>query len=151
MAFLALPGIFSGVVPTILIIADPWRGDGYVFGLIPFGLGLATLLRCIREFYTSGKGTLAPWAPPTRLVITGLYCYVRNPMYIGVLMIISGLSLVFGSPILLGYLCFAMFIFHLQVVFYEEMRLRQRFEDEWHRYTEAVPRWFPRIFSEHNK
>ena len=59
-------------------------------GLLVMFLGTVVLGWCIRDFYISGKGTLAPWDPPRKLVVMGLYRYVRNPMYIGVLILVAG-------------------------------------------------------------
>jgi protein-S-isoprenylcysteine O-methyltransferase Ste14 len=103
-AFLALPGMVAGVIPVLIALAarNDHAGSAAGFGLI--GLGLLLLLWCVRDFYVSGKGTLAPWHPPKHLVAVGLYRRVRNPMYIAVLTIILGWSVVFGSAWLAVYL-----------------------------------------------
>ena len=69
LAFLVLPGMAAGVVPLVLSLFDPFKGDGNLFGLVMLGIGLSILLWCVRDFYMSGKGTLAPWDPPKNLVI----------------------------------------------------------------------------------
>jgi protein-S-isoprenylcysteine O-methyltransferase Ste14 len=82
VAFLALPGVVAVLVPLLL------KSDTTVFstwwGLVPLGAGSVLLLVCVREFYFAGRGTLAPWAPPTSLVATGPYKWSRNPMYVAV-------------------------------------------------------------------
>jgi len=75
-----LPGLVAGYVP--------WRF---------FGLGAALLAGCIWEFARSGRGTLAPVDPPRELVVRGLYCYVRNPMYLCVTTVLVGELLLTGS------------------------------------------------------
>ena len=102
------------------------------------------LLWCVRDFYVTGKGTLAPWDPPTRLVVVGLYRFVRNPMYVGVLGVVLGWSLVAGSPLLAIYAALLAVGFHLRVVLYEEPVLQRQFGDDWTRYRAGVNRWLPK-------
>ena len=144
IAFLLLPCVVAGVIPYLVI-----GGNLRLAKTAPYGIGLATigfvlLLWCVRDFYAAGKGTLAPWDPPKRLVIVGLYRFVRNPMYIAVLTLVAGWSLTFGSIWLGVYLCILALGFHLRVVIYEEPRLAQQFPAEWETYSKAVSRWLPR-------
>jgi protein-S-isoprenylcysteine O-methyltransferase Ste14 len=144
VAFLILPGTFAGLLPLVAISFDPWRGEGWSGGGVLLGCGLLGLLWCVRDFYVSGKGTLAPWDPPHHLVVVGLYRHARNPMYISVLTIVSGWALLAGSPLLFGYLIVLAVVFHLRVVTYEERVLSQQFPLEWAAYAANVPRWIPR-------
>ena len=144
LAFLVLPCLVAGVAPTIIINLDPWRNEGYRIGMFFLGAGVVFLLRSVWDFYATGKGTLAPWSPPKNLVTIRLYRFVRNPMYIGVLTIIAGLAVRYGSPLLGGYWLLLAATFHLQVILNEEVWLKDQFGDEWVRYSEKVPRWFPR-------
>jgi protein-S-isoprenylcysteine O-methyltransferase Ste14 len=109
-----------------------------------FCIGFLLLLWCVRDFYVSGKGTLAPWDPPKRLVVVGLYRFVRNPMYVAVLTVVAGWSLAFGSRWLGLYLGILAVAFHLRVLFYEEPWLSRQFGADWVAYSKAVPRWLPR-------
>jgi len=106
-------------------------------------LGLLVVLWCVRDFYVIGKGTLAPWDAPTRLVIVGLYRYVRNPMYVGVLTWLAGWSLLRGSALLAVYTLIVGAAFHLRVLYYEEPTLQQRFAADWTAYRNSVNRWWP--------
>lgn len=145
VAFLVLPGSFAGLIPAWIVASDRWRGDGWKFGLAPAGLGLVLLLWCVRDFYVAGKGTLAPWDPPKRLVVVGLYRQVRNPMYVAIMILLSGWSIAAGSP-LLGVYTFVLGIaFHLRVLLHEEPRLLKLFGPEWNAYKAVVPRWIPRL------
>ena len=144
-AFLVLPGSFAGLLPALIVVNDPWRGPGSPLGWIPLVPGVAILLWCVRDFYAAGKGTLAPWDPPKRLVVVGLYRFVRNPMYVGIMLLLAGWAAVAGSPLLGGYTLLFAIAFHLRVVLYEEPRLRNQFAEDWSAYVNAVPRWFPRI------
>ncbi len=143
-AFLMLPGIGVFVVPVVLRIFDPLKVEGFKIGLFPFTIGIFILLWCVRDFYVSGKGTLAPWDPPVRFVVVGLYRYTRNPMYLGVLTIVFGFCLISGSPLIGVYALLLGIGFHLRVVFYEEPALLKLFGPEWTAYKAKVPRWMLR-------
>lgn len=144
LAFLALPGIVAGMVPAVLAWVDPWRGGGTSIGGVVLACGLLILLWCVRDFYVSGKGTLAPWSPPKRLVVVGLYRFMRNPMYVGVLILVSGWGILTGSPLLGCYVLVLALAFHVRVIVNEEPWLSKQFPSEWVAYSSEVPRWWPR-------
>jgi len=137
-AFLVLPGMVAFVVPLFLLAPGSFVDAS---GLIPLGLGIVLLLWCVREFYVAGRGTLAPWAPPRDLVVTGLYRFSRNPMYIAVLLVLGGWALGFRSRPLALYALMVMLVFHLRVVLYEEPWLARTHGDKWTNYRAHVPRW----------
>jgi protein-S-isoprenylcysteine O-methyltransferase Ste14 len=110
-------------------------------GLLFVALGSALLLACVREFYVAGKGTLAPWSPPSHLVTSGLYRWSRNPMYVAVTTVLLGWALWYLSVGLLVYALVVVVLFHLRVVLYEEPRLAAGFGEEWSRYRARVRRW----------
>jgi protein-S-isoprenylcysteine O-methyltransferase Ste14 len=147
LAFLALPAVVGGLFSWLLLGMDGWRMRGSMFGwpILLFGVGI--LLWCVRDFYVTGKGTLAPWDPPKKLVSVGLYRFTRNPMYVGVLGWVAGWSLVAGSPILAAYSCVLAIGFHLRVIFYEEPTLARKFGYEWTEYCATVNRWLPKLLS----
>ena len=134
LAFLVLPGMAAGVVPFVLFWLDPFKGNGNLSGLVVSGFGLSILLWCARDFYLSGKGTLAPWDPPKKLVIVGLYRHVRNPMYVGVIFILAGWIIVTASPFILGFTLLLSLAFHLRVVLSEEPWAEATFSREWFEY-----------------
>ncbi len=141
IAFLALPGVVAFAVP----LAWAWRARMPLQGpwcLALVALGSIGLLWCVRDFYVSGKGTLAPWTPPKHLVVVGLYRYSRNPMYVAVATILLGWACAFASPGLLAYALAVMLAFHLRVVFGEEPWLARTHGDAWKRYAARVRRWF---------
>jgi len=145
IAFLALPGVVAGLIPALLVSVDAGRRDGWVFGFVFVGIGFVLLLWCVRDFFKAGRGTLAPWDPPKYLVVVGLYRFVRNPMYVAVVTLVAGWSLVAGSRLLVWYGVLLAVGFHLRVIFYEEAWLRHQFGEEWTRYSASVSRWLPRI------
>lgn len=145
LAFLALPAMVGGLVPWLLAASDPGRGAPRPAGAGLAALGLALLLWCVRDFYAFGKGTLAPWAPPKRLVVVGLYRLVRNPMYLSVLALVGGIAWWRASPRVGIYAAGLALAFHLRVVLGEEPALARAFPDDWAVYARAVRRWVPRL------
>jgi len=144
IAFLVLPGIFALSLPLVIGYVDPWDTPFFPPGIIVVCIGIFCLLWCIRDFYVAGKGTLAPWNPPQDLVIVGLYRFVRNPMYVSVLLVVLGWGIFFLSPMLLLYDVILFFAFHISVVKFEEPRLRNRFGTSWEVYQKNVSRWLPK-------
>jgi protein-S-isoprenylcysteine O-methyltransferase Ste14 len=145
LAFLVLPGVAAFILPPLLASVDPWRADVLWPGGLVMLLGLALLLWCVRDFYVSGKGTLAPWDPPKNLVMVGLYRHVRNPMYIGLLTLVAGWSILLASPVLALYTATLVISFHVRVIMNEEPRLGSQFGKEWASYSAHVGRWLPRL------
>lgn len=144
LSFLLLPGMVAFALPAWLVSIDRHRGDGSILGWPVVAVGATILLWCVRDFYVAGKGTLAPWDPPRRLVVVGLYRFLRNPMYVGVLTLVLGWVLVLGSPLLLFYVLCLGIGFHLRTVLAEEPYLAAHFGEDWTRYRAAVRRWWPR-------
>jgi protein-S-isoprenylcysteine O-methyltransferase Ste14 len=145
LAVAVLPAVVAGVLPWIIAARDPWRVEGSDLGAIVLIAGLAVLLLCVRDFLVVGRGTLAPWDAPRRLVVVGLYRFVRNPMYVGVLLIVCGAAIIAGSPAVAAYGAIVAVVFHLRVVLYEEPVLARLFPDDWPAYAAKVSRWLPRL------
>jgi protein-S-isoprenylcysteine O-methyltransferase Ste14 len=146
--FLLAPGTLVGVVPWWITRWQP-RGAAPVplraLGVALLGAGLVVLISAFVRFVAEGSGTPAPVAPPERLVVGGLYRYVRNPMYLAVVATIVGQALWLGYPILLRWATvvgLGMFAF---VRLYEEPTLRERFGADYEAYRRAVPGWWPRL------
>ncbi len=105
------------------------------------------MVTTIRLFKTVGKGTLAPWEPPQRLVIQGVYRYVRNPMISGVLFVLLGESgLTASVPLFRWFVAFAV-INAVYIPLFEEPMLVNRFGEEYLTYKRNVPRWLPRMLA----
>lgn len=141
LAFVALPGVVAFAVPGIWLIASSHTQLVLPLGLVLLFVGTVGLLWCVRDFYVSGKGTLAPWAPPVQLVVVGLYRYTRNPMYVSLTLILLGWATSFGLPGLYIYAIIVAVAFHLRVVFGEEPWLARTHGAKWHEYARRVPRW----------
>lgn len=106
--------------------------------------GTVVYVACSTEFIRRGRGTPAPIDPPKRLVVSGLYRFVRNPMYVGVLTILLGEAILFQSTNFLMYAGSVWACFHLMVTLYEEHKLRELFGEEYTRYCSQVNRWIPK-------
>jgi protein-S-isoprenylcysteine O-methyltransferase Ste14 len=143
-----VPGTVAGLIPWLLRagkVAHPSRFD-LVVGALAIVFGLAIYLHtAFWGFALHGRGTPAPIAPTKRLVIEGLHRYVRNPMYLGVLLIILGQAILFRSVANAVYAAAFWLIVHLFVLFYEEPTLSKQFGAEYDAYRAQVPRWFPRL------
>jgi protein-S-isoprenylcysteine O-methyltransferase Ste14 len=109
-----------------------------VVGLLPLGESFVRFVRV-------GRGTLAPMVPTERLVVSGFYRYVRNPMYLGVLALIAGQGVLFRSSALWEYWGTVALGFHLFVLAYEEPTLRGRYGESYGEFCQNVPRWMPRV------
>ena len=145
IAFLALPAVVAGLVPALIVRrATPDQSTTFV-GIALLGAGSFLLLWCVRDFFVSGKGTLAPWDPPKHLVVVGLYRHVRNPMYLAVLTVIAGWSLLYTSAWVAIYMTFLAVGFHVRVIMHEEPWLHRQFGVEWEAYCASVSRWLPRL------
>lgn len=105
-------------------------------------LGTTLIFYCINIFRLRGKGTPVPANPPNKLVKSGLYQYTRNPMHIGYLITIFGLSLFFGYLLLYVYLVLLFIFLNSYLVFVEEPALIKRFDKKYKEYLKKVPRWF---------
>jgi protein-S-isoprenylcysteine O-methyltransferase Ste14 len=140
-----VPGTVAVYIPYRLRGAGPRAISAFAMaGIAPMALGVAIYLWCAWDFATFGRGTPLPADAPKELVARGLYRYVRNPMYVGVLLAILGQAIWFGSRATLWYALGVALLFHLFVVFYEEPALRRKFGESYAQYTKAVPRWLPK-------
>jgi protein-S-isoprenylcysteine O-methyltransferase Ste14 len=147
-AFLILaPGVVAGLIPWLL---TGWQMEDAplairIAGAALIALGLGFVLHAFARFVIEGLGTPAPVAPPERLVVGGVYRYVRNPMYLAVGATIIGQSLLLGQFALLAYAAtFGVLVFGF-VRLYEEPTLSARFGSSYEAYLRAVPGWLPRL------
>lgn len=118
-------------------------GDWRWVGVVPAAIG-GTVYVMTAISFAAARGTPAPIDPPKELVVRGLYRWVRNPMYVGVLVLIAGEALLYQAAILLLYVAALWTMFHSFVMFYEEPHLRKAFGESYERFLRDVPRWIPR-------
>ncbi len=113
-------------------------------GIIVAAAGGTIALWCILTFALIGRGTPAPFDPPRKLVVKGPYRYVRNPMYIGAAIALSGAALFYRSALLFGYAVVFLLVSHVFIVSYEEPTLSRLFGSEYQAYRAQVGRWLVR-------
>jgi protein-S-isoprenylcysteine O-methyltransferase Ste14 len=144
---IVVPGTVAVLVPSWLISGVVWPRSGPLtwLGVLIILLGGVIYFRCAWEFAVRGLGTPAPIAPTKFLVTTALHHYVRNPMYIGVALVIAGQAALFRSLHLVEYAAFMLLIAHVFVIFYEEPTLSRQFGKSYEEYRRSVPRWIPGI------
>ena len=114
-----------------------------VAGGITAALGACIYFGCVFEFASRGRGTPAFWDPPRRLILGPWFRLVRNPMYVGVALMIAGQGIARGSALTLAWALLVTVGFHVFVVTYEEPHLRRVFGREYLDYCTRVPRWLP--------
>jgi protein-S-isoprenylcysteine O-methyltransferase Ste14 len=138
LVLLPLVVVFLGLGPRIEL------GAACYSGLVPFLAGLVMILQCFADFVCRGRGTPAPYDPPRELIVGGLYRYVRNPQYVGVVLVLVGEALLSGMVVLFAYAALMAIGYHLFVRYYEEPTLGRLFGEPYAQYREAVPRWLPK-------
>jgi len=148
--------LFTLVVPGFVVGWAPLRwferraqwpetlGWRHLAGAGFFTVGAVIYLHCLWLFATRGQGTPAPFDPPKKLVWRGLYKWVRNPMYLGIIALVAGEALFFRSGHIVVYLICLVCAVQLFVVGYEEPALRRQFGAMYEDYRRGVPRWLPR-------
>ncbi len=154
LSSLTAPGVFCFILPYFIV-----RYERHLYGrtnfapsialLVP-GLaislaGLILLVVMVRMFILIGKGTIMPWDPTRRLITSGPYAYMRNPMILSVITIQVGEAIAFASPILASLAILFYVINTIYFVYSEEPGLEKRFGAEYLEYKRNVPRWLPRL------
>ena len=126
----------------------PWNlGPVRYAAVLPLILGAVMCYAAIWSFATLGQGTPAPFDPPRRLVVQGFFRYVRNPIYVGALLVLVSEAVLLQAASVTVLLCIAGIFggVHLFVALYEEPVLRNRFGIQYEQYLKEVPRWVPRL------
>jgi protein-S-isoprenylcysteine O-methyltransferase Ste14 len=154
-AIVLCPGVVTMVVPLVVVwstgaeigwgLTDGLAALPVLLGLTLLTIGLVLVVWTIWLFATVGDGTLAPWDPPSRLVVRGPYRHVRNPMISGVVLVLFGEAAILGSWALLIWAGVVFAVNAVYLPFVEERGLRERFGAEYDEYRAHVPRFVPRL------
>lgn len=141
-----IPGTVGVYVPLQFagrrLLAEP--GWAWLLAAPLLLAGAFVYFWCLWNFAAMGRGTPAPIDPPKKLIVRGPHRYVRNPMYLAVLTVVTGWAVLFRSPAILLYAACVALLFHLAVLVVEEPSLRRLFGDEYEEYCRSVRRWIPR-------
>lgn len=149
-----LKQLSSFILPVTVLILVPFSIENnlsvrslpaLVAGVGFMGIGLSVMILTIASFKRIGKGTLAPWSPTKKLVVSGMHAYVRNPMIMGVLAVLIGES---AAVLSLNIFLWAIVFFIINTVYfilYEEPDLERKFGDEYREYRKHVRRWIPAL------
>jgi protein-S-isoprenylcysteine O-methyltransferase Ste14 len=146
--FLFAPCVVAGVGPFLW--TDAWKSNDpaswlRVLGSVLIALGAGALVSAFVRFVMEGVGTPAPWEPTERLVLGGLYRYVRNPMYLAIAAVIAGQAALLGQVDLLIYLALFLGVVATFVQLYEQPALARRYGAAYDEYRRNVPAWRPHL------
>ena len=154
ISILLLPFNVTVIIPAIGLyftsfylfteIHFPFNILAFILGGSIFTGGLIIVIAAIRQFIQKGKGTLAPWDPPKKLVVSGVYRYTRNPMISGVAFILLGETILFGSWLLLIWFILFSAVNYIYFIVGEEPLLEKKFGADYREYKKHVPRLMPR-------
>jgi protein-S-isoprenylcysteine O-methyltransferase Ste14 len=143
-----LPVTVTGLIPVAIAIAtEAWRSAvvaSVVLGAVFYLAGLFMLV-ATTSLFARHHGSLAPWNPPTEMVVVGPYRYCRNPMITGIYAMLLGEALALRSPWIGAWFFTFAIGMTSHIVFQEEPLLRERFGEPYDRYRRGVPRWLPRL------
>ena len=148
--FIVAPFFLGGFIPWSLTqwqFRPAFLGSDLtrILGGILIIAAVPGIVDCFRRFALEGLGTPAPIAPPQNLVVTGLYRYVRNPIYVALVAVILGQGLLFADSRLIWYGALLWLFFHVWVVLVEEPPLKKTFGTEYDSFRAHVPRWIPKV------
>ena len=158
LSIIALPITALVIVPIILVLGFNYVlfwGSEFKIAIVIMTIGLCfivsgsiLLYSTISCFTSKGEGTIAPWASTKKLITTGAYAHVRNPMIGGAFLILIGESILIGSLPLTIYTTVFIIINLLYIPLIEEPKLTEKFGREYMKYKQKVPRWIPHIKKE---
>lgn len=150
--------VWGTIVLFLALIAGPWLalqfdtsfpaldlGRVRLVGLVPIAVGVPLALYCTVLLFLPGRKRPAPYDAGGVFLISGPYCYVRNPFMLGVILTLWGEALLTSRIVMIAYALVFTWSIHFWVIFFEEPALEQRFGEEYDAYRAAVPRWLPQL------
>lgn len=146
-----VPGLVAVAIPQLLAERRPYpqlpisSTTARTIGRLSLLSGVLLYVHTAFQFGTEGRGTPSPTDAPEELVTGGLYAYVRNPMYVAVLLVVIGQAFLRRSVVVLWWGAGCWIGFHTRVVRDEEPHLAEKHGEEYERYRTTVPRWIPRV------
>ena len=122
-------------IKTILIY--PW----YILGIIPIIFGI-TINLIADQIFKSRNTTIKLYEQSSTLVTTGVFKYSRNPMYLGFVSILLGITIMMGALTPFFVVPFFAVFVDRYCIRIEEKMLKEKFGDEWENYKAKTRRWF---------
>ncbi len=144
----SLHGFFTFYLPYQIALYDKMLfdlGSLHFLAFALWALGSMMIVQCSVDSIRHGRGTPAHLDPPKDLVIAGWYRHVRNPIYLGALLVLFGFIIWFCSALLVAYFIFFLVTYHILIIFFEEPVLRNKFGKTYEEYCQNVPRWVPKL------
>jgi protein-S-isoprenylcysteine O-methyltransferase Ste14 len=144
----SLHGFFTLYIPYLIVKFDARYFNAGIFSYtaIPLWIiGAVIIVWCSVDMVQKGRGTPAHVDPPKKLIVNGLYRYVRNPIYLGALLVQLGFILWAGSGLMIVYFLLFTLAYQILIVLIEEPILRAMFGEEYLAYCSRVPRWIPKF------
>lgn len=135
LALLAAIGLHK-VLPIVQIIHAPWNFAGVIF----IAAGLAIAVISAGAFARAGT-PIVPFKESTSLITHGCYRYTRNPMYLGMVLVLLGVDILLGSLTPFFLLPVFALVIHRRFILHEEAMLEDRFGDEYRKFRSRVRRW----------
>ena len=129
---IALTFVLTWLIPLPWVVPPILRGSGFLLVLLGFLLGLGALITFRRVRKTQQRA---------QLITSGIYRFTRNPVYLGFLLMQTGLALNSGSYWGLFLAPVMVLLFNQLVIEQEEAILKQKFGDEYRNYQSKVRRW----------
>lgn len=150
ISILILPFNVSVIIPVLILFFSDYHykapsGVFLITGIVMLIAGIFLASSTMLLFNNVGKGTLAPWDPPKNLVVEGPYCYVRNPMITGILLILLSEYFFLNSVQILSWTVLFFVINNIYFRAFEEKQLEKKFGGQYKNYKKNVPRWIPRF------
>lgn len=140
---LALGLLLDWILPAYLLGLMLTITDRIVIGLLLLIPGCLLPVAAAGMFESVGTN-VEPWKPATALMTRGIYRWLRNPMYVGLILILSGIAFLLASDWLVVMTVVFAFVIHYGVVRREERYLEAKFGDAYRSYKASVPRYgFP--------
>ncbi|HWK96038.1 MAG TPA: isoprenylcysteine carboxylmethyltransferase family protein [Pseudolabrys sp.] len=141
LAVLVAGLLLDWLLPAYVLSVLLAFGTRILLGLELIGGGAALIVIAMKAFRAAGTN-VEPWKPSTALVAGGVFAYVRNPIYVGMILILAGLAFGLASDwtLVLTIVAFVPAI-HFGVVLREERYLAAKFGEPYVRYLRTVPRY----------
>ncbi len=150
-ALLILPFNVIVIIPSLILTFSNYTYTKpnilyWIIGILLLIFGVSLFIWTIVLFNNLGKGTLAPWNPPKALITCGPYSYIRNPMIVGIMLILTAEYFLSNSMHIIWWIIIFFTANNIYFYLFEEKQLEKNFGKDYIQYKNNVPRWLPKYF-----